>query len=148
MGKALPWMLLAFTLGVFLPLQASVNGVLRQQIGSPVAAAAVSFMVGTLCLIAYLFATRQSLPWPTVATFNWTWLLSGALGACFVCLILVITPRLGFALSFGLVVAGQMTLAVVFDHFGWLGTPQHLVNLPRLIGAAAIVLGVVLIRRY
>jgi transporter family-2 protein len=145
--KLLPWMALAFTIGAFLPLQAGINGLLRQQVGSPVAAALISFAVGTLCLLAVLLASRQSLPLPTAQNFGPVWLLGGALGAAYVCLIVVLMPRLGAALTFGLVVAGQMTLALVLDHQGWLGNARHLVNAPRLLGMAAIVLGVVLIRR-
>ncbi len=148
MSKLLPWMALAFLLGAFLPLQAGINGVLRQQVGSPVAAAFVSFAVGTLCLLLVLLASRQPLPIPSSKTFGSVWLLGGALGAAYVALIIVLLPRLGAALTFGLVVAGQLTLALLLDHQGWLGAARHAINAPRLAGAAAIVLGVVLIRRY
>lgn len=141
-------MAVAFAIGAMLPLQATVNNLLRQQLGSPVAAAAVSFAVGTLCLLIALLALRQPLPLPTAASFNWTWLVGGAIGACFVCLVIVVTPRLGVALSFALIVAGQMALALALDHYGWLGAARHAVNLPRAIGAVSIVLGVMLIRRY
>jgi len=148
MTKLLPWMALAFVMGAVLPLQAGFNGLLRQQVGSPVTAAFISFAVGTLCLLAVLIATRQPLPLPTKQSFGAIWLLGGALGAAYVCLIVVLMPRLGAALTFGLVVAGQMTLALLLDHQGWLGAVRHAVNAPRLAGIAAIVLGVVLIRRY
>lgn len=148
MTKLLPWMALAFVLGAFLPLQAGINGLLRGQVGSPITAAFISFAVGTLCLLAVLLAARQPLPLPTRANFGSVWLLGGALGAAYVCLIIVLLPRLGAALTFGLVVAGQMTLALLLDHQGWLGAARHAVNAPRLAGVAAIVLGVVLIRRY
>lgn len=51
-------------------------------------------------------------------------------------------------MTFGLIVAGQMALALFLDHQGWLGASRHVINAPRLAGAAAIVFGVVLIRRY
>lgn len=148
MTKLFPWMALAFVMGAVLPLQAGINGLLRQQIGSPVTAAFISFSVGTLCLLAVLVATRQPLPMPTAQSFGPVWLLGGALGAAYVCLIIVLMPRLGAALTFGLVVAGQMTLALLLDQQGWLGIARHAINAPRLAGVAAIVLGVVLIRRY
>jgi len=146
--KLLPWMGLALVLGALLPLQAGVNGLLRQQVGSPVTAAFVSFAVGTLCLLLVMLGTRQPLPIPSSQNFGSVWLLGGAIGAAFVCLIIVLVPRLGAALTFGLVVAGQMTLAMLLDHQGLLGSARHAVNAPRLAGMAAIVLGVVLIRRY
>jgi transporter family-2 protein len=36
---------------------------------------------------------------------------------------------------------------VTFDHFGWLGLAQRSIDLPRLIGVALLIGGVVLIRR-
>jgi transporter family-2 protein len=37
--------------------------------------------------------------------------------------------------------------SVVFDNFGWLGLVQRPIDLPRLVGVALLVGGVVLIRR-
>ena len=38
-------------------------------------------------------------------------------------------------------------LAVMFDHFGWLGLAQRPIDLPRLAGIAFLIGGCVLIRR-
>ena len=148
MGKLLPWMSLAFVIGMFLPLQAGVNGLLRLQLGSPVAAAFVSFAVGTLCLLALLLVRQEALPIPSTKSFSPVWVIGGLLGAAYVWLIIVLMPRLGAALTFGLVVAGQMAFALLLDHQGWLGAVRHAINMPRLAGAVAIVAGVELIRRY
>ena len=45
-----------------------------------------------------------------------------------------------------LLVAGQMVASVAFDHFGALGLSEHPVDIPRLIGAVLLVVGVALIR--
>lgn len=145
---AIPWMLLAFGLGALLPLQTAVNGRLGVQLGSPAAAACVSFAVGTLSLLIYLLVARQPLPWQHTGGPLWIWLLGGLFGACYVSLIIVLVPRLGMALSFGLLIGGQMALALLIDHFGLLGTATHPVNGPRLLGAGLVVAGVALIRRY
>ena len=39
-----------------------------------------------------------------------------------------------------------MFASVAFDHFGALGLSEHPLDLPRVIGAVLLVLGVVLIR--
>ena len=44
-------------------------------------------------------------------------------------------------------ITGQMLASVAFDHFGWLGLAQRPVDVPRLIGVALLIGGVVLIRR-
>jgi bacterial/archaeal transporter family-2 protein len=40
-----------------------------------------------------------------------------------------------------------MIAALAVDHFGWLGVPERQIDLPRLLGVALLVGGVVLIRR-
>ena len=54
----------------------------------------------------------------------------------------------GVAVTLGLVVTGQMLGSVVLDHFGWLGLARQPVSLPRLMGIALIIGGVVLVRRF
>jgi transporter family-2 protein len=59
-----------------------------------------------------------------------------------------VVPRFGVALTFSLLIAGQMIATLPIDHFGFLGTPVREINLPRLLGVALVILGVILIRRY
>jgi transporter family-2 protein len=60
----------------------------------------------------------------------------------------VLAPRLGVATTIALVVAGQMLAAVALDHYGLLGVPVRPVNAWRGLGAALLVAGVVLLRRF
>ncbi|MDQ3181074.1 MAG: DMT family transporter [Acidobacteriota bacterium] len=52
------------------------------------------------------------------------------------------------ALTFSLVIAGQMLITLVIDHFGFLGVPVKEVNLLRLLGVTFITIGVILIRNF
>jgi transporter family-2 protein len=47
----------------------------------------------------------------------------------------------------GLVIAGQLCMALLLDHFGWIGLPGREVNTLRLIGAGLLVVGALLITR-
>jgi len=60
--------------------------------------------------------------------------------------LLVLVPGLGAAFFIALLVAGQMIGSIAFDHFGLLGLSEHPIDLPRVIGATLLVVGVVLIR--
>jgi transporter family-2 protein len=75
----------------------------------------------------------------------WT---GGVIGAVYVTLTVILVPRLGPALMFGTIVAGQMLAALVLDHYGLLGVPTHPVNVGRLVGALLLIAGVVMIRRF
>jgi transporter family-2 protein len=57
-------------------------------------------------------------------------------------------PRLGVALTFSLIIAGQMLIILVIDHFGLLGIAIKEISLPRLLGVTLITIGVVLIRKF
>jgi len=59
-----------------------------------------------------------------------------------------IVPHIGVALAFSLAIAGQMLVTLLIDHFGWLGVPEKPINLWRVLGAALITVGVILIRKF
>jgi len=75
----------------------------------------------------------------------WAW-TGGFFGAVYIAISIFLVPRLGAAFFVALLVAGQMLASVAFDHFGALGLSEHPIDIPRLIGAVLLVIGVVLIR--
>jgi transporter family-2 protein len=59
----------------------------------------------------------------------------------------VLAPRLGAATLVAALVAGQMVASLLIDHYGWVGFAVHPVNPVRILGAALVVGGVVLVQR-
>jgi bacterial/archaeal transporter family-2 protein len=145
------WFLLpvALAAGAILPVQFAVNSHLRTFVGGPVAAAAVSFVVGTVALAVAALVVQRSLPEPGSAASApwWAW-IGGLLGAFFVLASIVLTPRLGAATTIGLILTGQVLASIVIDHFGLLRVPVHEASLPRLLGATLIVVGVIVVQRF
>jgi transporter family-2 protein len=142
------WALLALLAGAMLPIQAGVNAELARIVGHPVRSALVSFAVGTGALLFLAFAlTSPSWPWSRMLQAPWWVYVGGLLGAVYVVGVIALAPRLGALLAFVLVIAGQLLASLLLDHFGLL-YPRHPVNLPRLLGAVLLLLGVLLIRRY
>lgn len=139
--------LFAFLIGVVVPLQAAINNQLKGVLGnSTLLAALVSFSVGSLCLAGLAVATGQK--WQDLAQLGrveWWMLLGGAMGAMFVFGTTLLAPRLGVAAMLSLVIAGQVCVSLMFDRFGWLAMPLREVNAPRLLGAALVVGGVLLV---
>ncbi|MDF5208441.1 DMT family transporter, partial [Vibrio parahaemolyticus] len=74
--------------------------------------------------------------------------IGGLIGAFFVASTVALVPKLGVAMTFSLVIAGQMIVTLIIDHFGILGVPVREVSIPRIIGMLMIIAGVVLIRRF
>jgi transporter family-2 protein len=143
------FLILAITVGMAGTAQAAINNKLNEFISNPVVVAFVSFVVGAVALLIYVVAsggqlssiwTAKNVPW-----IAWT---GGVLGAYFVACTVILVPRLGVALTFSLIIAGQMVLTIIIDHYGLFDVPVRPVSIARVAGVALITLGVVLIRRF
>jgi transporter family-2 protein len=142
-------LLFAFAAGVVLPFQAGINAELAEWVQSPVRAAFVSFLVGTvILLLAALLVTRPLPSGNRLADAPWWVWVGGALGAFYVAGSIVTAPKLGAATLIALVVAGQALASVVVDHFGWVGFEAKPVTIGRIAGITLLGAGVVLVRYF
>lgn len=142
------WITIVFIAGAFLPIQAGLNARMGKAVESPAYASMISFVVGAFSVLAYIVITRENASWSGLKSApGYVW-LAGALGAFYVTAIVLAFPRIGPALTFGLVVAGQMVIAIVLDHFNVLVAQQHSINIWRIIGVMLIVAGVIIIRKF
>ncbi len=135
--------------GAALTTQFAVNAQLRTVVGGPVVAAAISFFVGMLTLVAVALAVDRHLPEMSAVTSSpwWAW-IGGLLGASFVLASIILTPRLGAATTVGLFLAGQMIASIVIDHFGLLRVAVHEATLPRILGLLLVLIGVFLVQKF
>src|SRR5688572_10104738 len=143
------YILLALAAGAMMPTQAATNNKMAMVVGGPILSAFISFFVGTVALLVYLLIA--GVPLTDIASAKEApaiaW-IGGLLGAFFVAAAVTLVPRLGVALTFSLIVAGQMIVTLVIDHFGLLGVPVKEVSLARIGGILLIAGGVVLIRKF
>jgi len=140
--------LLGLGAGACLVVQATLSGSLRSALSSWAWAGLVSYVGGTVAMLAILGVRRE--PWPTtLASASWPSALwtGGFFGALYLVLAIVLLPRLGAAALVACVVTGQMVASVAFDHFGWLGVPRHPLSPSRALGAVMLVGAVALMRR-
>lgn len=142
------WILLALLSGAFLPIQAGLNVRVGKTLDNPLYAALVSFVVGTIGLFVYILVTRQSVSLSGIKDApSYLW-LGGLLGAFYITVIVLVFPKLGPGLTFGLIVAGQMIVSLLLEHFNVLVTQHNPVNYMKIIGAALVVAGVIIIRKF
>lgn len=142
------WPLLAFIAGAFLPIQGGLNNKFGKTLDSPVYASMISFCVGALVLIAYIVLTRQHVitsGFKVAPVYLW---LAGVLGAFYVTVVIYAFPRIGPALTFSLVVAGQMIIAVILEHYNVLVAHPHPISFMRIIGVILVLAGVIVIRKF
>ena len=140
---------LAVIAGLVLPVQAGLNARMARHIGHPIFATTISFMVGTLALVAYSLAAR--LPTDQLKNYtqaNWSEWIPGALGALYVAATVILVPKLGAALTFALIITGQMVISVIIDHYGLVGIPIQPISWGRASGIILLILGVILIRSF
>ena len=143
--------LLAIIAGTTLSSQVAINGKLLSYLGSPILTAFISFLIGTVGLgVIYLVSAYYGLQ--TIPNFSalsqtsfWMW-TGGLLGAFYIFTTVFVAPKIGFANLFSLIVAGQIILALVFDHFGLLTGQPHLTSGMRMVGVAFLIIGVYLIQ--
>ena len=142
------YLLLAFVTGAGVAVQSVINARLALLLGGPIWAAAAQFVVGLVLLLARCaLVTRQ--PAPVTAGLSgapwWVW-TGGAFGAMFIVVSIVLTAKIGATLTLASIIVGQLTAALVVDHYGLFGgtvVPSHAA---RMTGVALLLLGVMLIR--
>lgn len=150
MTERFVWMmpLLAVVAGFAMAVQPAANGTLAQRCEHPLQASIISFATGLLALCAVAAVFRVG--WPVPSKFTglapWAW-TGGLLGTYMVTVSLLAAPKLGAANWIALVVAGQLGLSLVLDHYGWMGFKPHPLTWPRVVGACCLAAGVFLVLR-
>lgn len=133
--------------GMLAAVQAPTNALLGRSLNSPINAAFVSFLVGTLTLGVVCLMMRVKPDFGSLAAQPAYLWLGGVYGAVFVAAATFAAPRLGVAATMTLFVAGQLVASLMIDHVGAFGVPVRPVNLTRLAGLFLVFGGVVLVRR-
>lgn len=143
------WWLLALPLiaGAMLPLQAGINGEVARQLSSVMNAALLSFAVGTLALLVIVLAQRDLPTLQGLRGISWWHWSSGLLGVFLIATAAFAAPRVGASLFMALLLAGQLLMALVLDHYGWAGYRQAAISLNKVGGILLVFIGVWLIRR-
>lgn len=142
-------MAITFFVGAVIPVQAILNARLGRQTLGPLMGAFLSFLTGTVILFVLnaiinggtMFNLR------TYATGPWYIWLGGTLGAIFVGYITWVNQQQGMALTFALVVTGQIFISMLIDHYGLLGSAVRTITLEKIIGAALVIAGIILIKK-
>lgn len=126
--------------GIAVGLQAPMASMITQRLGTLESVFIVHLGGALIALLPLLFygggklAQWKELPWYT--------LLAGAFGLVVLGAISYMIPRVGVAAAVITIVAGQMLVSTVLDHYGWLGGMGRPMDLTRAIGLAVVLVGV------
>ena len=133
--------------GGLIALQAPINSMLGKSVGTW-QAAAVSFTIGTIALVA--IATAAGGGWGELGEarhLSWYYLTGGLLGAAYVTTVLVTVRSLGAGGVTAATIAGQLTMAIVVDQLGILGVEKQAISWQRVLGVVLLAIGTFLVVR-
>lgn len=140
---------LAILVGVTNAVQPGMFATLQRGLEQPLLAAFIIHLVGLVTLLALV--PILGIAWPASGRASgipwWAW-LGGVLGAVYVLATAYLADRLGAAVFIGVTVTVTIAMSVVIDHLGLGGFERHAANLPRVMGAALMIVGVILVARY
>ena len=141
-------LLLAGLVGVLIATQAGLTADLGRHLGSPLLATLAAFGLGLAsAAVGALVFTRRL---PTTADLRAVpphlW-VGGTLGALALAAMYWLIPRLGIGTTIAMVLCGQLALALVAGHRGWLGQEPVPLTATRALGAIALVAGILLIQK-
>ncbi len=144
------WSVVGILAGALIALQGPINAQLARGLGMPVAAAAASFVAGSVVLILITLVLSQAqgitIAWRVPPL--WMFLAGGCLGAIFVTCALILTPKLGAAATMAFIVAGQLLAGLLLDRLGYFDLAVRELTLGRVGGAILLLTGALLIRLY
>ena len=147
----LGWLVLTLTAGMLIPAQAAINARMRTHVVSPFYSAMINFLVGFLALIIItaLLALLRMQPgdWRgAVAAPWWAW-CGGLIGVTMVITGVLVVPKMGAAFFTAAIIFGQLTGAMLLDHYGLFGLPQRILSPSRVVGVLFLLLGIWFVQR-
>lgn len=139
-------MILMAAVGGLIAAQPAVNAGLGKQTGS-LAAALVSFAIGTLLLAGLVVAAGEAGGISGLLDVRWYYLLGGVLGAAYVLTALIVVKYIGAGGVAAATITGQLILSIVLDRLGVLGLAETPITIERMLGVALLLAGTYLVVR-
>ncbi|MBI1451786.1 MULTISPECIES: DMT family transporter [Acinetobacter] len=136
---------LAMGIGIAMSIQTALNTQLREYLYSPLQAALLSFLIGTIALAVLVFFQPVEKPnLETLLHIPWFLWLGGCLGVYAISISIYTAPKLGFLSLSGLIIFGQIAISMLIDQYGLLGNEKTPIHWQRLLGGVVIFIGVLL----
>lgn len=125
--------------GMAIGIQGPISSVITQRLGS-LESVFIIHAGGALAALMPMIVVGSRLgEWRSVP---WYALGAGALGLIVITAMGYMIPRIGAAGALITLMAGQILIASILDHFGWLGVAQRSMDIQRIIGFAVVMFGV------
>ena len=126
--------------GVAVGLQSPMASMITQRLGTFESVFIIHIGGAVIALIPLLIYGGGKLSqWRSVP---WYALGAGVFGLVVIAAISYMIPRVGVAASITTIVAGQLLVSVILDHYGLLGASIRTLDVTRALGLAVLLVGV------
>jgi transporter family-2 protein len=125
--------------GMAIGVQSPMSSMISQRLGMLESIFIVHAGGALVVLIPILVFGSRLREWRSVPLYT---LGAGAFGLIVIASMSYMIPRIGIAGAMITLLAGQLIVGSLLDHFGWLGVTQRVLDLPRIIGLIVVMAGV------
>lgn len=126
--------------GIAVGLQSPLASMISQRLGMLESVFIVHLGGALFALIPLLLLGGGKLAeWRQVP---WYALGAGIFGLVVIGAVSYMIPRMGVAAAIVSIVAGQLLISTILDHFGWLGAAHRPLELSRIVGLGVVMAGV------
>lgn len=135
--------LLALLAGAAIAIQAAFNAQLGVLLDNSLLGTSVAFLIAFVCTVTLtLFSTQH---YPAIHHIKAVplqfWFVGGALSALGVSLFYYLIPKMGLGPMMSFALSGQILVATLASHYSWFNLPANPINSLKLVGVAALVVG-------
>ena len=141
MNLSILYPILVFVAGAMTAYQPLINARLSNHLDSPIWASFISFASGTVILLVVGIAINGKFMSIETQGLKWWMFIGGGLGAVFVTVALYVVPHIGVTALVALLIAGQLILSVILDHYGILASESNPISWQRVCGLIMLGLG-------
>ena len=125
--------------GVAVGLQSPMASMITQRLGLFESVFIVHIGGALIALIPLIFYGSRLREWRSVP---WYVLGAGVFGLIVIASISYMIPRVGVAASITTIVAGQLLVGTILDHYGLLGAAVKPLDVTRILGLGVVLMGV------
>lgn len=125
--------------GMAIGLQGPLSSMITQKLGSLESVFIIHLGGALAALIPMIFVGSRLSEWKSVP---WYALVAGSFGLIVITAMGYMIPRIGAAGALITLLAGQILVASILDHFGLLGMTPRAIDLQRIIGFGVVMVGV------
>lgn len=139
--------LFALSAGAAIATQVSLNARLGVLLDNALLGTAIAFACSSIfTLIAVVVSTRHYPQAEAIRSIPiYLWFSGSILSAFGVAAFYYLVPKMGVGPMMSYALTGQILIAIIASHFGWLDLPTQPVTAVRFTGITAMIIGIVLI---